>query len=119
MFCAKPHSFGAAVELDGSDKQEGLQDLATLPGAALLQAQDFGQFANPDGASAAGHMGAKPALMGPVGSTGRAGNVSGKGVIQNTAKTTAPMSNPFPAPKSSVRTNPSTIAKQLVLVGKI
>lgn len=109
MFVAKPHEFNKAVELDGSDNQLGLQNLAELPGAKLLQAQDYGQWGNPDGA--AGQMGAKPPLMGPVPGSGRAGNVSGKGAIHPTAKTSAPMSNPFPAPKSSVRTSPSTIAK--------
>lgn len=109
MFVAKPHKAGEAVELDGSDASLGVQRLADEDGAALLQAQDYGQWGNPDGAQ--GRMGAKPPLMGPVGSEGRAGNVSGKGMIHPTAKTTAPMSNPFPAPRSAVRTNPSTIQK--------
>jgi len=109
MFVAKPHKSGSVVELDGSDNQLGIENLATAPGTALLQAQDFGMFGNPDGAM--GAMGAKPNLAGPVTGKGRSGNVSGRGMIQKTAQTTAPMSNPFPAPTSSVRTSPSTIAK--------
>lgn len=107
MFVAKPHDLNKVVELDGSDNQKGLQNLAELPGAALLQAQDFGMWGNPDGA--AGNLGAKPPVMGPVPGSGRAGNVSGKGNLHPTAKTSAPMSNPFPAPKSAVRTSPSSI----------
>lgn len=97
MFVAKPHKFNTVVELDGSDIQKDVQNLADLDGAALLQAQDFGMWGNPDGA--AGKVGAKPPLMGPVPGSGRAENVSGKGKLHPTAKTNAPMSNPFPAPK--------------------
>lgn len=109
MFVAKPHKAGEAVQLDGADRQLGIENLATDPGAALLQAIDFGLYGNPDGASAS--IDGKPNLMGPVKGMSRPGNVSGRGMIQKTAQTTAPMSNPFPRPSSSVKTSPSSIAK--------
>lgn len=109
MFVAKPHDFGEAVELDGTDSQVGVQDL-TVSGVELLQAQDYGEFGNPDGA--AGSLGSIPGVMQVQGTTGRpGGSVSGRGMLQKTAVTSAPMSNPFPAPSSSVRTSPSSIKK--------
>lgn len=108
MFVAKPHKAGEVVKLDASDKQLDVQDLAALSGAANLNTQDYGEFGNPDGA--AGMVAAKPDFRGghPQGDI-RGANMSGRGNLQKTARTTAPMSNPFPAPRSSVRTTPSTI----------
>jgi hypothetical protein len=95
MFVAKPHKKGAPVALDGSDKDAEVQDLASLSGAELIPMQDPGPFANPDGANAA--PSAYVDFMGgyPQGNL-RSGNVSGRGTLQKTAKTTAPMTNPFP-----------------------
>jgi hypothetical protein len=95
MFVAKPHKKGAPVALDGSDKDKDVQDLATLAGAELIPLQDAGPYTNPDGANAA------PSVQGdfmsgyPQGNL-RSENVSGRGTLQKTAKTTAPMTNPFP-----------------------
>lgn len=109
MFVLKPQPAGQPVQLDGSDKSAELQDL-TQDGVKLLQAQDFGEFGNPDGASATVKPGLPHGLAAP-GTSGRSGNVSGQGNLQKTARTSAPMSNPFPAPSSSVRTSPSSIKK--------
>lgn len=97
MFTAKPHPAGKPAELDGSDKMVEIQDLASLPGAELLPAQDFGKFGNPDAAS--GKLAAVPGVMSgaPQGAL-RSQNVSGGGGLQKTAQTSAPKSNPFPKP---------------------
>lgn len=110
MFIAKPHKKGAVVELDASGKQENLTDLTAsgIQDPKLLNAQDYGEYGNPDGAS--GNVAARPDFrMTPDAGDIRGQNVSGRGNLQKTARTTAPMSNPFPAPSSSVRTTPSTI----------
>lgn len=108
MFVAKPHKFGTVQTLDGSDVSQDILDLAAADGAALLNAQDFGEFGNPDGASGALYM--VPGVMdgAPQGNL-RKESISGRGNLQKTAKTSAPMRNPFPAPTSSVRTTPSSI----------
>jgi len=108
MFVAKPVPAGKVASLDGSDVSNDLENLATAPGAALLQAQDFGQFGNPD--AAMGAVSAYPGLAAP-GTSARSDSKSGGGNIQSTAVTTAPMGNPFPSAKSTVKTSPSTIAK--------
>lgn len=110
MFILKPMPAGKVAGLDGADKSTDVKDLDQQPGVELLQAQDFGQFGNPD--AAAGSLAAVPGVMqgAPQGAL-RGGNVSGRGQLQKTAQTTAPMSNPFPGPSNTVRTNPSSIAK--------
>jgi hypothetical protein len=97
MLTAKPHPAGKPAELDGSDKMTEVQDLASLPGAELIPAQDFGQFGNPD--AAAGGLSAVPGCMegAPQGAM-RSQNVSGGGSLQKTAQTSAPKSNPIPRP---------------------
>ena len=108
MYIAKPHKKGDVAELDASDKSADIQDLTALSGAENLNMQDYGDYGNPD--AAAGNVAMKPDFRGgaPAGNK-RGGNVSGGGNLQKTARTSAPMSNPFPAPRSSVRTTPSTI----------
>lgn len=110
MFTIKPVPAGKVAGLDGAGKSTDCTDLNALPGAELLQAQDFGQFGNPD--AAAGSLSAVQGCMqgNPQGAI-RSESVSGRGQLQKTAQTSAPMANPFPAPRSSVRTNPSSIAK--------
>jgi len=109
MFVSKPVPAGKVASLDGADKTDDLQNLAELPGAALLQAQDFGLYGNPDAASAG--ISAKPGLMQVPGTSARSESMSGGGRLHPTAVTSAPKSNPFPAPNSSVRTSPSSIKK--------
>ena len=108
MFIAKPVAAGQPAVLDGSGKDIEVLDLTQANSAKLLQAQDFGEFGNPDGAQ--GSLDAQPTIAqgNPQGDM-RSENVSGRGNIQKTAKTSAPMSMPFPAPTSTVRTNPSSI----------
>jgi hypothetical protein len=109
MFILKPvREPGEVVELDG-DKSVDAVDLTALASAELLQGQDFGEYGNPDARMA--DMGRIPGVMQTPMAKTRTGNVSGRGNIQKTARTTAPMSNPFPAPSSAVRTSPSTIQK--------
>jgi hypothetical protein len=109
MFVSKPVPAGKVANLDGADKSDDLQNLAELPGAELLQAQDFGLLGNPDAASAG--LSAKPGVMQAPGTSARSESMSGGGTLHPTARTSAPMSNPFPAPSSSVRTNPSSIKR--------
>lgn len=109
MFVSKPVPAGKKANLDGSDKSDDIQDLAALPGAELLQAQDFGLHGNPDGAAAG--LAAKPGVMQAPDTSARSESMSGRGNLHPTARTSAPMSNPFPAPRSAVRTNPSSIKK--------
>lgn len=108
MFVAKPIPAGKLASLNGSDVSDDVQNLAALPGAELLPAQDFGLYGNPDGAMAG--LSAYPGLVVPM-TSARSESMSGRGMLHPTAKTTAPMSNPFPAPKSAVRSQVTTIAK--------
>ena len=110
MFVSKPQPAGQVTKLDGAGVDLDVENLATDPAAQLLQAQDFGLFGNPDGAQAG--LVATPAIANgvPQGNL-RSESVSGRGVIQKTAKTTAPMSNPFPSPTSSTRTGITSIKK--------
>jgi hypothetical protein len=98
MFVSKPVPAGKVAELDGSGKDVDVQDLTALPGAELLPMQQPGDFTNPDNAK--GTLAAVPGVMdgAPQGAI-RSGNVSGKGMLQKTAQTSAPMSNPFPPAK--------------------
>ena len=110
MFVAKPHKKGEPQELDTNDKSEDLQNLAELPGAENLNAIDNLPLNNPDAASAPVAM--HPDFRGghPQGNL-RGGNNSGGGTLHPTARTSAPMSNPFPGPSNTVRTSPSSIKK--------
>lgn len=107
MFVSKPVPAGKVASLDGTDKSDDLQNLAELDGAALLQTQDFGLYGNPDAAMAG--LSGKPAVTQAPATSARSESMSGGGNLHPTARTSAPMSNPFPAPRSSVRTNPSSI----------
>lgn len=109
MFVAKPHDAGKPAELDGSDKQKDVHYLAEDPEAKLLQGQDFGFYGNPDAAAAA--QGTPGKFTQAPSNSARSGSVSGGGMLHPTAMNTAPKSNPFPAPRSAVRTNPSSIKK--------
>ncbi len=108
MFISKPIAPGKVAGLDGSDVSTDVDNLADDTEQLLLQGQDFGLTGNPDGASAS--LSAYPGWSAPQGNIS-ADKVSGKGLVHKTGKTTAPMSNPFPAPSSAVRTNPSSIKK--------
>jgi hypothetical protein len=108
MFVAKPHKKGDAQELDANDKSKGLTNLAEEPGAENLNAIDNRPLNNPDAAGAP--VASQPDFRGghPQGNM-RSGNQSGGGTLHPTARTSAPMSNPFPGPRSTVPTSPSTI----------
>lgn len=66
MLVAKPIIPGTIAQLDGSGRSTEVQDLATLAGAELIPAVDFGSPAlgNPDGAK--GKLSKVPGLFGPV-----------------------------------------------------
>jgi len=89
IFTAKPHKKGAPQELDSNHKSKDVQDLASLPGAAIIPAVDNLPFNNPDGAAA-------PVVPVPDFRAGnpqgalRGKNMSGKGQVSPYAKTTAP-----------------------------
>jgi len=112
ILVGKPHKAGATQELDGTDKSTGIQYLAEEDGTALLNAIDGLPFNNPDGA--AGSVAGVPSFLGgtPNGSPVASRNTSGKGVIHKTGVSSAPKSNPFPAPGASqTRTRPVTIVE--------
>lgn len=110
MFIGKPHKLGKPVALDGSDMVTDIVDLTAQQSAENLGMIDFGLDGNPDRAAAP--VAVHPDFRGgsPQGNL-RSQNVSGGGNSNPTAKRTAPMSNPFPAPSNNVRTVPSSIKK--------
>lgn len=110
MFILKPiANVGEPVQLTGADSQD-VTDLTAAQSAHLLPAIDYGMWANPDGAGQMSLMATPGAMDGVPMAAIRKGNTSGKGQIHPSAKTDAPMSNPFPGAKNSVKTSPSTIA---------
>lgn len=111
ILIGKPHKAGAV-----STGEDSLVDLIDAqPNAPeLLQAIDFGQWGNPDGASGRSAVSTHPNFMGghPQGAL-RSNSVSGQGAIHPTNRTSAPMGKPagFNAGPNSVKTSPMTIAK--------
>jgi len=109
ILIAKPHKAGSVS--NGSDS---ITDLLAGPAAELLQAIDFGEYGNPDGAMGSDKVSSYPDFRGghPQG-TLRSQSQSGAGNIHPTNRTTAPMGQPagFVAGPDSVRTSPRTIAK--------
>lgn len=64
MLCAKPVLAGKVAALDGSDKSTELQDLASLAGAALIKAVDYGleKNGNPNGVTGQNKLRPVPAI---------------------------------------------------------
>lgn len=111
ILIAKPHKFGS-VSTGKSSLTDLIEEQENAP--KLLQAIDFGQYGNPDGANGMSAVSTHPNFQGghPQGAL-RSGSVSGAGAIHPANKTSAPMSKPagFVAGPNTVKTVPSTIAK--------
>ena len=101
MYVAKPHQKGAPHALDASGKSAEVKDLTAFPDTDLIPSVDNMPYNNPD--AAGGSLSPIPSCeQGVPVQPARAGNMSGGGVLHPTAETTAPMSNPAPAPMNSV-----------------